>query len=63
MSIYTVKGKFNCLNKRMVIVKIDDKAVCVMPEEEYDKIVLYKKKNQINSHKNRKYVEKYKKLA
>lgn len=62
--IYTIKGRFNCLNrKRMVIVKIDDKAVCVMSEEEYDNIVLDEKKNHTKDLKNRKYVEKYRKLS
>ena len=43
---YTIKERFECLNKKMVIVKVDNKACCVMMKEEHDKIMYAYKKNQ-----------------
>lgn len=61
--IYTIKGRFECVNKKMVVVKVENKAYCVMPEEEFGKIKFSCKKNQRKIHKKRKYIEKHRKLA
>lgn len=53
---YTIKERFNCLNKKMVIVKVGSKDCCVMTQEEFDRISFKYKKN-------RKYIEKNRKLA
>lgn len=58
---YTIKERFDCLNKKMLVVRVEDKACCVMSQEEYDKIMFMYKKNQRK--KNRKYIEKNRKLA
>lgn len=35
---YTLLNKFECCGRTMVIVIIDGKAACVMPEREYNRI-------------------------
>ena len=41
---YKVIGKFNCCKKCMVIVIIEGKAGCVMPESEYKRILKTERK-------------------
>lgn len=36
---YTLLNKFECCKKTMVIVIIKGKAACVMPEEDYNRII------------------------
>lgn len=41
---YTVINKFQCCGNMMVTVIITNKAVCVMPESEYNKIITEERK-------------------
>lgn len=41
---YTVINKFQCCGNAMVTVIITNKAVCVMPESEYNKIITEERK-------------------
>lgn len=36
---YTLKNRFECCGKTMVIVIIEGRAACVMPELEYNRII------------------------
>lgn len=47
-SIYTLINKFKCCGKIMVTVIIESKAVCVMPESEYNKIITEERKYLTN---------------
>lgn len=48
---YTLIGKFECCRKTMVTVIIKNRATCVMPETEYNRIIeserKYKQKNRL----------------
>lgn len=41
---YTLINKFKCFGNAMVTVTITNKAVCVMPESEYNKIITEERK-------------------
>lgn len=58
---YIINGRFDYANKKMLVIKIGNKASCVMSEEEYENFLLMEKSKEIK--KNRKYIEKYRKLA
>lgn len=51
-STYTLINKFECCGKTMVTVIIKDRAACVMPELEYNKIIeterKFRQRNRLN---------------
>lgn len=60
---YILLNKFKCRNKTMVIVKCNNKAICIMLEEEYNKMMFWHKKSSIKNQKNEKSIERCRKLA
>ena len=48
--IYTILNRFECCGTTMISVIIRNKAACVMPEREYNKIIETERKTKKRKH-------------